>query len=176
MEAYIYCELKSEEDILAHEHLLYDSFVHRAKHGWIYNHYKKYHNRMQAPFPYEKQLIFGIKNNNGLRASIAINLDTGNTLQLEYIGFSRDRIDTRNNFAEVLTLCATGEKVPPNAMDIIRGFNNYLTEKCKEYGLQDIYGTTFKRKKLFYRKMGFMAVDEIINPYGKAFLLRQRIL
>ncbi|MBN2535000.1 MAG: hypothetical protein JXB88_19115 [Spirochaetales bacterium] len=176
MEAFIYFQLKSEQDIIAHELLLYDSFVNRAKHGWIYDHYYKENNRMKAPFPYEKQLLFGIKNNNGLRASIALNLDTENTLQLEYIGFSRNRIDTQNKFAEVLSLCATGEKVPPNAMDIIRGFNMYVIEKCKEYGLQDIYGTTFKRKKLFYHKMGFKVVDEIKNNYGKVFLLQQELV
>jgi hypothetical protein len=176
MEAYIYCQLRSEQDIAAHELLLYDAFVHRAKHGWIYDHYKKFDNRMQAPFPYKDQVIFGIKHNNKLRSSVAINLNTNDRMQLEYIGFSRDRIDTNNKFAEILTLCATGERISLNALDIIRGFNRYLIEKFKEYGLQDIYGTTFKRKKRFYHKMGFKPVDEIKTVYGDFFLLRQRIL
>jgi hypothetical protein len=176
MKIYIYCQLKSKQDINAHELLLYDAFVNRAKHGWIYHHYKHFNNRMRAPFPYKDQLIYGIKDNNRLWASVAINLNTRNPMQLELMGFTRDLIDTSYRFAEVLSLCATGEKVPLNALDIIKGFNAYLIEKFKEHTLQDIYGVTLKKKNRFYRRMGFKTIDEIKKTYGSVFLLRHRIL
>ena len=175
MDDYEFCELTSKEDILSHELLLYDAFVNRATHGWIYHHYIKDGNRMLPPFPYEQQLIFGIRHKANLLASLAVNLDTKKKLQLEYIGFSRKNIDETKKFAEILTLCTTGKHAPPDTMNLVRQFNHYLIKKYRGNGLIYIYGTTFIKKKLIYRRLGFTIEDSIENKYGKNLLLRQKI-
>lgn len=176
MNKFTFCVLKCEKDIIEHEKLLYDAFVKRSLPGWIYNNYKKIDgNRLQAPFSYEDQLIIGLKNEEKLILSLAFNLNINKKMQLEYIGFSRNKIDTSKKIAEGMTFCTVGGNVPVEYFDLFEEFNNNLNNELKKNNIEEIYGTSSEKLKIFYLRIGFEIIDELKGEHEKELLLKKII-
>jgi hypothetical protein len=99
MSKFEYIEIKDENDLFEHEKLLYDAYINRSPDDWISNNYEKIENcRLKAPYSYSDLIVLGVKKDDLLVATLAINKNTNNKLQLEEEGFTRDNIETTKTF------------------------------------------------------------------------------
>lgn len=176
MPKYEFIEIKNEEDIIDHEKLLYDAFINRSPDDWILNHYERIDNcRLKAPYPYSDLLVFGVRKDKILAATLAVNLNTKNKMQLEEEGFDRDKIDITSNFAEGLTFCTTGKNFTIDDWNAFEDGMKFFINEFKKHDLQKIYGTCIERLKIFYLKLGFQIIEKKETEFGNVLLLELKV-
>lgn len=168
-------DVNNKENLIKYEELLFDAFINRSPQGWVHNNYKRIDNcRLQPIFTYQDLLILTVKRDEKLIISNTLNLNTKDKMQLEYIGFNRNKINENEKYCEGLVFCTAPDAVNPNFVDDFKKVNIFFNNEYINRGFQAIYGTCDARLLRFYTRIGFEKIDEI-SDIGKEYLLKMKV-
>jgi hypothetical protein len=165
-------DINSEEDVSSYEKALYKAFSSRGLVEPVRIADHELH-RTRSKIPYQSQSVFVAKVRNKVVASMAINYDMDNILQLELRGFSIDK--KRPKICEVLHLFSLMDMM--NGQPLIATISKYALEKIKARGVETVFATCAERRLNSYKRIGLSAIAENNLPINgsKYFLLEMNL-
>lgn len=147
-------DAKSVEE---YEKGLYKAFM-SDKSSWIANNYTIIDNKRLQPYiPYHDQVIYGIKENNKLIFSIAVNLNNNKQLQLEKKGFA---IEKDNSVCEGINLFSV-ENLSGDAINYFVNIGNLIVDDLKSKNKKLVYATAPRKVKSLYQFLGFTVINRM---------------
>ena len=159
--------------IIEYEKKFYEAHIRKFPNSWAINNMQIIDGcRLKPNIPYDNLELIAVRVDGELIAGIKANFDKNN-FQLYEMGFNINDNDKKRNTCEGMNFFALSDDYDQlEFFNLMETFSQYYMEQLEKKGIEVIYGTTRKRTKIIYLRMGFEIIDELDIEGEKQYLIR----